>query len=89
MDESTSNCVTKEECPCIYGGRSYQEGEIMRKDCNNCQCHGGTWTCTEKVCRGSCHAYGATHIQTFDHHSYKFGQVCLILFDFLYVSKIK
>merc|ERR1739838_768013 len=66
LDESCGQCVSKDQCPCIYGGRSYKEGEVMRKECNTCSCSAGRWTCTDKICRGSCHAYGASHILTFD-----------------------
>jgi len=76
LDETTNQCVARDACPCFYGGRSYAENEEMRKDCNTCTCSGGKWTCTEKVCRGECNAYGATHITTFDGHYYKFGQAC-------------
>ena len=82
LDETTNECVARDACPCFYGGRSYDENEEMRKDCNTCTCSGGKWTCTENVCRGECSAYGATHISTFDGHYYKFGQVTLRHFSF-------
>lgn len=81
LDEVSGTCVLPESCPCVYGGKSYREGEEMRKDCNTCQCNAGVWNCTEEQCSSQCRIYGPSHVTTYDGLNYMISQVEYILVD--------
>ena len=35
---------------CTYGGRSYENGDRFKEECNTCICGAGQVTCTKKAC---------------------------------------
>lgn len=59
-------CVTKNECPCMFGGKAYEPKSKVRRDCNQCVCARGKWICTKNTCDGICRTYGDRHYHTFD-----------------------
>ncbi|XP_035684622.1 mucin-2-like isoform X2 [Branchiostoma floridae] len=69
-------CVLPYECPCHHNGQSYQSGETIQMDCNQCTCQGGDWQCTTHGCSGTCTAYGDSHYITFDGYRYQFYGSC-------------
>ncbi|XP_078605221.1 uncharacterized protein LOC144878481 isoform X3 [Branchiostoma floridae x Branchiostoma japonicum] len=70
------DCVLPYECPCHHNGQSYQSGETIQMDCNQCTCQGGDWQCTTHGCSGTCTAYGDSHYITFDGYRYQFYGSC-------------
>uniref|UniRef100_UPI00358FCFD4 mucin-2-like n=1 Tax=Myxine glutinosa TaxID=7769 RepID=UPI00358FCFD4 len=69
MDDQ-NNCIQIERCPCYYKGRSYNNGDTIKQQCNNCTCVSSHWNCTEDLCPGTCAIFGEGHHLTFDGKKY-------------------
>ena len=76
MDVALKRCVFPEHCSCHHGGKSFNEGQEMREDCNTCTCKGGRWDCTNKPCYSSCSVWGDGHFTSFDGLDFDFQGVC-------------
>ncbi|XP_056596650.1 mucin-2-like [Triplophysa dalaica] len=76
LDDGRGNCVKPHDCPCPHNGHSYAAGAEIWRDCNKCNCQGGTWTCTQHKCPGVCSIYGSGHYQTFDQQRFGFRGDC-------------
>ncbi|XP_066294936.1 mucin-2-like isoform X2 [Branchiostoma lanceolatum] len=70
------DCVLPYECPCYHNGQSYQSGETIQLDCNQCTCQGGDWQCSTHDCTATCTAYGESHYISFDGYRYQFYGAC-------------
>lgn len=44
-----SECIVKENCPCMYRGKEHPPGSSVSKDCNTCTCAEGRWICTKVI----------------------------------------
>ncbi|XP_051548147.1 mucin-2-like [Myxocyprinus asiaticus] len=71
-----TGCVEKQNCSCILNGVTFSPGKQIRQDCNTCTCKDGIWTCTEKICHGTCTIYGEGHFKTFDGKIFSFHKDC-------------
>ena len=76
VEDEEGQCIPFKECPCHHGGKSYQDQDIIKQRCNTCQCHSGTWTCTQKECPSVCSAWGEGHYKTFDDKFFDFIGNC-------------
>ncbi|GIX94553.1 SCO-spondin, partial [Caerostris darwini] len=76
LDATSGACVEPYNCPCHHGGKSYEEGEEVKMDCNKCVCEGGSWNCDSHSCPGLCSAWGDSHFETFDGNLYDFEGTC-------------
>lgn len=79
LDSFTQTCIEPEQCGCHHGGKSYQTGEHIKAECNDCVCANGAWNCTEKVCPATCSAWGDSHFESFDGKDFDFQGVCSYL----------
>ncbi|XP_078540168.1 mucin-2-like [Lissotriton helveticus] len=71
-----SGCISKQQCPCTFGGEIYQPQSSINTPCSSCKCTGGKWKCKQVQCAGMCSLEGGSHITTFDDNSYTFPGVC-------------
>ncbi|KAK7602195.1 hypothetical protein V9T40_009636 [Parthenolecanium corni] len=69
-------CIDKNVCPCIYGGKFYEPNSVIPKDCNKCTCSGGKWICTDEICKAECLIFGDSHYRTFDGKKFDFSGFC-------------
>lgn len=76
FDHSEKKCVLPKDCSCHHGGRSYNDGDTIREECNTCLCKSGKWDCTERQCPATCTAWGDSHFQTYDGKEFDFQGVC-------------
>uniref|UniRef100_A0A5F8HJ71 Mucin 5B, oligomeric mucus/gel-forming n=1 Tax=Monodelphis domestica TaxID=13616 RepID=A0A5F8HJ71_MONDO len=76
VKDGHDRCVKAEDCPCVHNEASYQSGETIRVDCNNCTCRNRRWECTQALCLGTCSVYGDGHFITFDGERYAFEGNC-------------
>ncbi|XP_060080481.1 mucin-2-like [Ylistrum balloti] len=63
-------CVSPDECKCNYNKEYYSPGDVIKRDCNECECEKGVWICTEERCSSTARIFGVTHIETFDGQEY-------------------
>ncbi|KAM7378048.1 hypothetical protein PAMA_013107 [Pampus argenteus] len=70
------NCVSSDNCTCMYSGKVFSAGETVKTDCKTCTCSHGQWHCTKEPCPGKCQVYGNGHYQTFDYKWYRFDGHC-------------
>ncbi|XP_054713671.1 uncharacterized protein LOC129223130 [Uloborus diversus] len=76
LDSSKGACILPQTCPCHHGGQSYDEGQVVRMDCNTCTCEGGLWACDDNTCPGLCSTWGDSHYETFDGNLYDIHGEC-------------
>ncbi|XP_075925396.1 mucin-2-like [Petromyzon marinus] len=78
VDEAQGGrCVPVEQCSCVFDGRQYPPGGVLRTPCSKCECVGGQWNCSTLPCPGMCKLEGGSHFTTFDHRTYTFHGNCL------------
>uniref|UniRef100_G3Q5M4 VWFD domain-containing protein n=1 Tax=Gasterosteus aculeatus aculeatus TaxID=481459 RepID=G3Q5M4_GASAC len=76
-EDHFGNCVSLDECTCVFSGKAFRTGQQVNSRCKTCTCYRGMWQCTEKPCPGQCQVYGDGHYQTFDSKWYRFSGQCL------------
>ncbi|XP_023811633.1 otogelin-like protein isoform X1 [Oryzias latipes] len=59
-------CIAASQCPCVYHGTSYIQGQVLQQGCSVCVCMGGVWNCTENNCTAECTVVGDVFVTTFD-----------------------
>ncbi|XP_055509523.1 mucin-19-like isoform X2 [Leucoraja erinacea] len=79
-EDDSGNCVLTENCPCLYEGSSYAIGTEIQLDCSQCECQGGSWSCTDKPCTKTCQVYGEGHYITFDDFRFTYEGNCEYIF---------
>ncbi|XP_006781182.2 mucin-5B-like [Neolamprologus brichardi] len=75
-EDHHGNCVSRDNCTCVYSGKVFRAGETVKTNCKKCVCGQGQWDCTDEPCPGTCQVYGNGHYQTFDAKWYRFGGHC-------------
>ncbi|XP_043915135.1 mucin-6-like [Protopterus annectens] len=75
----TNKCIPAPECPCLFHGEIYRDGDITQTPCRKCVCEQGNWQCVEKACPGSCSIEGGSFVTTFDGRRYRFHGSCVYL----------
>ncbi|KAM8910582.1 mucin-6-like [Spinachia spinachia] len=76
-EDHHGNCVSLDECTCVFSGKAFSAGQQVNSNCNPCTCYRGQWHCIDKPCPGQCQVYGDGHYQTFDSKWYRFSGQCL------------
>ncbi|XP_035183463.1 mucin-5AC-like [Oxyura jamaicensis] len=69
-DINNSGCISRQQCSCIYNGKTYTPGTSFSDQCHSCTCNGGQWSCTDMSCPGICSVEGGSHISTYDQKQY-------------------
>ncbi|XP_050830873.1 mucin-2 [Serinus canaria] len=75
-DISEKGCIPVSQCHCKLSGKSYAPGESISKECEECTCNSGRWTCKDLPCPGTCSVEGGSHFTTFDGKKYTFHGDC-------------
>ncbi|XP_071282083.1 mucin-2 [Agelaius tricolor] len=75
-DISEKGCIPVSQCSCKLGRKTYAPGESISKECEECTCNSGRWTCKDLPCPGTCSVEGGSHFTTFDGKKYTFHGDC-------------
>ncbi|XP_042367602.1 mucin-19-like [Plectropomus leopardus] len=75
-EDHRGNCVSLDNCTCVYSGKVYSAGQHVKTNCKTCVCGQGQWHCKDEPCPGKCQVYGNGHYQTFDTKWYRFDGQC-------------
>ncbi|XP_074554297.1 mucin-6 [Halichoeres trimaculatus] len=75
-EDHHGNCVSVNNCTCVYSGKVFSAGQSVKTNCKTCVCSQGLWHCRDQPCSGSCQVYGNGHYQTFDSKWYRFDGNC-------------
>ncbi|XP_036978239.1 mucin-2 isoform X2 [Acanthopagrus latus] len=77
-EDHHGNCVTRDNCTCVYSGKVFSPGQHVKTkaNCKTCTCGQGQWHCKDEPCPGTCQVYGNGHYQTFDSKWYRFDGHC-------------
>nr|XP_046234851.1 mucin-2-like [Scatophagus argus] len=75
-EDHNGNCVSLDNCTCVYSGKVFNAGQSVKTNCKTCVCGEGQWHCRDEPCPGKCQVYGNGHYQTFDSKWYRFDGHC-------------
>ncbi|XP_059182325.1 mucin-2-like [Centropristis striata] len=75
-EDHRGNCVSLDNCTCVYSGKVFSAGQHVITNCRTCVCRHGQWLCRGRPCPGKCQVYGNGHYQTFDSKWYRFDGQC-------------
>ncbi|XP_049892825.1 mucin-19-like [Epinephelus moara] len=75
-EDHRGNCVSLDNCTCVYSGKVFSAGQHVKTNCKTCICGHGRWHCRDEPCPGKCQVYGNGHYQTFDSKWYRFDGQC-------------
>uniref|UniRef100_A0A3Q1GW89 VWFD domain-containing protein n=1 Tax=Acanthochromis polyacanthus TaxID=80966 RepID=A0A3Q1GW89_9TELE len=75
-EDHHGNCVSRDNCTCVYSGKVFSAGQHVKTNCKTCFCGSGQWHCKDEPCPGTCQVYGNGHYQTFDSKWYRFDGHC-------------
>ncbi|KAG7215942.1 hypothetical protein INR49_031538, partial [Caranx melampygus] len=76
FEDHHGNCVSVDNCTCVYSGKVFSAGQHVKTNCKTCVCGHGQWHCRDEPCPGKCQVYGNGHYQTFDSKWYRFDGHC-------------
>ncbi|ALC44456.1 Hml, partial [Drosophila busckii] len=76
FDTTRQACVLPQNCSCHHAGKSYDDGDKIKEDCNSCVCQAGNWKCSTEGCESVCSVWGDSHFTTYDGHDYDFQGAC-------------
>ncbi|KAK5849188.1 hypothetical protein PBY51_008848 [Eleginops maclovinus] len=76
FEDHRGNCVSLDNCTCVYSGKVFSAGQHVSTNCRTCVCGQGQWHCSDEPCSGKCQVYGNGHYQTFDSNWYRFDGQC-------------
>ncbi|XP_069375420.1 mucin-2-like isoform X2 [Paralichthys olivaceus] len=75
-EDHHGNCVSLDNCTCVYSGKMFSAGQHVKTNCKTCVCGHGQWHCKDEPCPRKCQVYGNGHYQTFDSKWYRFNGHC-------------
>uniref|UniRef100_A0A3B4UFY9 VWFD domain-containing protein n=1 Tax=Seriola dumerili TaxID=41447 RepID=A0A3B4UFY9_SERDU len=75
-EDHRGNCVSLDNCTCVYSGKVFSAGQHVKTNCKTCVCGQGQWHCRDEPCPGKCQVYGNGHYQTFDSKWFRFDGHC-------------
>ncbi|XP_030575850.1 mucin-5B-like [Archocentrus centrarchus] len=75
-EDHYGNCVSRDNCTCMYSGKVFGAGEHIKTNCKKCVCGQGQWDCKDEPCPGMCQVYGNGQYLTFDSKWYRFSGHC-------------
>ncbi|XP_060936361.1 mucin-19-like [Limanda limanda] len=75
-EDHHGNCVSLDNCTCVYSGKMFSAGQHVKTNCKTCVCGQGQWHCKDEPCTRKCQVYGNGHYQTFDSKWYRFNGHC-------------
>ncbi|KAM9302194.1 mucin-5B-like [Gastrophryne carolinensis] len=76
ISDENGGCIPSSQCPCVFGGKYYNQGETIAVSCNTCTCKNRIWECTQNECPKTCTLYGNGHLITFDQSRRDFSGAC-------------
>uniref|UniRef100_A0A3Q0T6V3 VWFD domain-containing protein n=1 Tax=Amphilophus citrinellus TaxID=61819 RepID=A0A3Q0T6V3_AMPCI len=75
-EDHHGNCVSRDNCTCVYSGKVFSAGQHVKTNCKKCVCGQGQWRCKDEPCPGMCQVYGNGQYLTFDSKWYRFSGHC-------------
>nr|XP_023651520.1 mucin-2-like isoform X2 [Paramormyrops kingsleyae] len=74
-DISDRGCIPQDQCQCFHQ-RSYETGETLLLEHEECTCNQGMWSCKKLQRAGECAVEEGSHITTYDGRTFTFHGDC-------------
>ncbi|XP_035379605.1 mucin-2 [Electrophorus electricus] len=72
---SEKGCIPQEECQCKHN-QTYNPGDVLLKDDEECVCQNGSWACERLPTPGVCAVEEGSHFTTYDGKEFTFHGDC-------------